>query len=167
MTAYELLDTAGYISYFKQVAEEANFIENFFYTYDQMQEKAKTLRKGTIMVLEPYSNQLSENQNDNVLAMRKGLFVIIKPYAGMQNIPAVQAECELLAYKIIGRLKRDSRLHILRAPISNYSGSETPPVAPQYVGYGFEFSFEAPVNRFMKFEEEDWTITESEEEPNE
>lgn len=154
--SFKLLDTAEYIKYFQEIAEDATFIDSFFYTYDQMQESGKTLRKGTVMVLEPYTNQITENQNDNVLAMRNGFFAIIKPYSGVKNIPVVQAECEILVYKILGRIKRDTKDFIITAPISNYKGSETPPVAPQYVGYGMEFSFHSPINRFMKFEESDW-----------
>lgn len=155
----ELLDTATYISYFRQVAEEAVFIDNFFYTYDQMVEKSKTVKKGTIMVLEPYTNVISEATDDNALAMRKGLFVIIRQYSGLQDIPNVQGQCELLCYKLIGRIKRDSKNHILRSEIRNFNGNETPPVGQGFVGYAIEFSFHAPINRFMKFEEADWIIT--------
>ena len=154
---FELLTTAGYIEYFSDLADQTTFIDTFYYTYNEFTSKAKTNRTGTVMVLEPYTNSISENQNDNTLARREGFFAILQQANSPADFPQVQGECELLCYALMGQIKRDSREFKLRAPISNWRGSEVTPISSvKYVGYAIEFTFEAPINRFMAKNPEHW-----------
>lgn len=152
-----LLDTAQYIAYFRAMATKAKFVDFFYYTYDELSSKSGK-EKGTKFVLEPYDNTISENQNDNVLADRKGMFVILLPYTSTlgNSLTEAQHAAELLCYKVIGQMKRDSKAYLLRAEISNYTGMEIAPTVPGYAGYGIQFSFSAPVNTLMKYDAEDW-----------
>lgn len=152
-----LLDTAQYKAYFEALASRAKFIDYFYYTYDAVKTKS-TAEKGTKFVLEPYDNSISENQNDNVLSDRSGMFVILMPYSSnlANSLAEAQGAAELLCYKVIGQLKRDSKAFLLRAEISNYTGMEIAPPMPGYTGYGIQFSFSAPINSFMKYVAEDW-----------
>lgn len=152
-----LLHTEEYIAYFRSIATRATFIDGFYYTYDEVKSKAQK-EKGTKFVLEPYDNPFSENQNDNVLAARTGMFVILKPYTSNNANSLVEAQqsAELLCYKVVGQMKRDSKAYLLRAEITNYQGMEIAPTVPGYAGYAIEFRFEAPINSLMKYEEGDW-----------
>lgn len=158
MNVLTLKHTAEYKAYFRALSTRANFIDHFYYGFDEAKSKAQK-EKGTKLVLEPYDNIITENQDDNVLANRGGMFVILKPYTSVlgNSLSDIQDECELLCYKVIGQMKRDSQKHILRAPITNYRGMEIAPSIPGYAGYAIEFEFHAPVNSLMAYDADDWT----------
>lgn len=155
---YALLTTADYIEYFATLVDKSNFIDEFYYTYQEVTEKGRSSKKGTFLCLEPYTNQISENQNDNVLGQRRGMFVIAKPVTqGVLAMRTIHDECEKLCYKIIGKIKRDSKAHILRAEISNWNGYETGLLTgSMFTGYAIEFNFQSPINRFLIEEAGDW-----------
>jgi hypothetical protein len=154
---YSLLTLNDYKAYFKSIVDRATFLDNFFYTYSELTDGAKKNRGGTIFVLEPYSNQISGAIHDNVLGERQGMFVIAKANNSILEMSDIHAECEKYASKVIGQMQRDHRKHLLRAEISNWSGHFTGRLtAANYTGYAIEFTFHAPINRFMVAEEGDW-----------
>lgn len=156
---YALLTTKEYQDYFTALVAEAVFLDQFYYTYEQLVDSGRTDRVGTVLVLEPYSNPISGHANDNIQARRKGMFVIARPITGPSELPAVHDECEKLCYKIIGRMHRDARARTLIAEITDWSGSPTSMLTgANYAGYAMEFSFFAPINRFMAFDQNDWEV---------
>lgn len=158
--SYALLTTQEYQDYFAQVTAAATFLDNFFYTYEELIQAGRVDRVGTVLVLEPYTNPISGHENDNIQARRKGMFVIARSITGPEQLPVAHEECERLCYKVIGRMHRDARARTLIAEITDWSGSPTSMLTgANYAGYAMEFSFYAPVNRFMAFDEDDWTET--------
>jgi len=156
---YRLLSLTDYREYFEAIVSEATFIDGFYVTPEDFQDRAKKDRAGTAFVLENYENRIQDNQSDNVIGQRTGEFYILKQAPENTRIQEVREECELLAYKILGRFRRDRREGILEVPISNFTGVEMGLItAGRYTGYGFRFDFIAPVNRLMAFNEDDWTI---------
>jgi hypothetical protein len=154
---YQLLTILDYKSYFEGIVSKANFLDNFYYGYAELTDAGKKERGGTILVLEPYSNSIAGGDSDNVMGTRRGMFVIARKATAILDIPAIQDACEILCYKVMGKIKRDSKAHILRTEITNWSGYETGTVtAARYVGYALEFTFHAPINRFMVAEPGEW-----------
>lgn len=152
----QLLTIAEYRGYFEALAAQATFIDNFYYGYKAMEDGAKKTRGGTIMVLEPYTATITDSNADNVESLREGMFLILRQVKSIGEYADVMDACEKLAYKVIGRIRRHSREWLLRAEISGWSGHQAGPVFSQYVGYGIEFKFRAPINRFLVAEEGDW-----------
>lgn len=161
MIDYQLLNLSEYIEYFENLSARAVFIDKMYYGFNEFQEGIKRDKiTNHCLVLEPYENPFSENQNDNILANRRGFFVVLKPYTSKmgRSLSTVQNECELICYKLVGQIKRDSRAWLLKAPISNWRGHEVDPVAGNFAGYMMEFTFEAPINRFLALDEDDWQV---------
>jgi len=154
---YRLLDLADYRAYFENLVAEATFLDGLYMTPEDFIDRAKKGRIGTAFVLENYENNISTNQADNIIGTRTGEFYIVKKSLANSDIQTVREECELLCYKVIGRMKRDRREGILETNISSYNGMEMGVLtANRYTGYGFRFDFVAPVNRFTAFDEADW-----------
>lgn len=154
---YQLLTIAEYRAYFEGLVQMATFLDNFYYGYADLTDAAKKDRGGTILVLEPYSNAIAGGDSDNVMGTRRGMFVIARKSSSILDIPGIQDTCEKLCYKVMGKIRRDSKEHVLRTEISGWSGFETGTVtAARYVGYAIEFTFHAPINRFMADQEGDW-----------
>lgn len=149
--------TLDYISYFEALAGKASFIDQFFYGYDEFKESADSA-EGTVMVLEPYDNPISENQNDNALASRRGMFIILKPYSSDlgREYATIEDACEKLCYKIIGQMKRDSRLNLIEVNIENWNGEPIAPIVGNWTGYGISFTYEQSINSLMAYDAEDW-----------
>jgi hypothetical protein len=149
--------TLSYVSYFEDLAARATFIDQFYLGYDEFKENADSA-EGTIFALEPYENPISENQNDNTLATRTGFFAILKPYdsdLGREYANVIDA-CEQLCYKVIGQMKRDSRLGTITMDIQNWSGEVAQPIVGNFIGYSIRFNFEESINQFMAYDAEDW-----------
>lgn len=154
---YDLLTIDSYKAYFEDITARANFLDRFFYTYEQLTDANRTTTAGTFLCLEPYSNRITGHLNDNIQGERKGLFVIAKSIKSHMDLDKAHAECELLAYKVIGQIKRDARLRKLICEITNFSGQGTDMItANNFAGYAIEFSFWAPINRFMVYDTNDW-----------
>lgn len=161
MIEYQLLNLSEYIDYFENLTERATFLDHMYYGFNEFQESIKRDKVTNFcLVVEPYENLISENQNDNMLANRKGIFVVLKPYTSKmgRGLSTVHNECEIIAYKLIGQIKRDSRAWLLKAPVSNWRGHEVDPVAGNFAGYMIEFNFEAPINRFLALDQDDWQV---------
>jgi hypothetical protein len=138
MIDYQLLTLSDYIDYFEDLTDRSAFIDRMYYGFNEFQEGIKRDKiNNYCLVLEPYENQFSENQNDNILSNRRGFFVVLKPYTSKmgRGLSEVQNDCELICYKLIGQIKRDSRAWILKAPVSNWKGHEVEPVAGNFAGY--------------------------------
>lgn len=162
---YELLTLEDYIDYFEKLAEKATFLDHFYYGYNEFADNLKKDKvENFIMVIEPYENPMSENQNDNILANRRGFFIILKPYSSKmgRDLVNVQSQCEKICYKVMGQIKRDSRDWKLKSHVSNWRGQVIDPVASNMAGYMMEFTFEAPINRFLTFDQADWKEDEEE-----
>lgn len=155
---YNLLTIDDYKEYFRELVGKSNFISSFFYTYDQLTDAGRSKTAGTFLCLEPYSNRITGHMNDNIQGERKGLFIIAKSIKSRMDIDEAHAECELLAYKVIGQMKRDARKRKLICQITDFSGHGTDMItANNFAGYAIEFNFYAPINRFLTFDSNDWT----------
>jgi hypothetical protein len=155
---YRLRSLADYRAYFETIVAEATFLDGFYITPEDFLDRAKTDRGGTAFVLENYENNISTNQAENMIGTRTGEFYIVKKSVANSDIQTIREECELLCYKVIGRMKRDRREGILETNINNYNGMEMGVLtANRYTGYGFRFDFVAPVNGYTALIEEDWT----------
>ncbi|WP_373399679.1 hypothetical protein V8V91_08480 [Algoriphagus halophilus] len=150
--------TLEYVSYFQALATKATFIDHFYYTHDEFKENSDEA-ENTVMVLEPYENPISENQNDNALASRRGMFIIIKPYDSDlgREYATVADACEKLCYKVMGQMKRDSRAGTITLDIINWSGEEVAPIVGGWTGYAINFTYEESINSLMAFDAGDWT----------
>lgn len=154
---FRLISLTDYREYFETIVSEATFIDGFFVTPEDFIDRAKKDRAGTVFVLENYDNRLQDNQSDNVIGQRSGEFYILRQAAENTKIQEVREACEILCYKILGRIKRDRREGILEVPITNFQGVEMGLITgSRYTGYGFRFDFIAPVNRLMAFDATDW-----------
>ena len=161
MRQYDLLTISAYKSYFQDIVARATFLNSFFYTYTQLTDANRSTTAGTFLCLEPYENRINGHRNDNIQGQRKGLFVIAKSIKSHMDLDKAHAECELLAYKVVGQIKRDARERKLICEIDNFSGHGTDMItANNFAGYAIEFNFWAPINRFMTWEEEDWNESE-------
>lgn len=157
LNALPVQTTLSYVSYFEDLADKASFIDHFFYGYDEFKESAHTA-DGTVLVLEPYDNPISENQNDNALATRRGMFIVLKPYTSDLGREYAQVEdaCERLCYKIIGQMKRDSRAGTITLDIQNWTGEPIAPIVGGFTGYAINFNFEVSINSLMALDANDW-----------
>lgn len=155
---FRLISLTDYREYFETIVSESTFIDGFYVTPEDFIDRGKKDRGGTVFVLENYENRIQDNQADNVMGQRTGEFYILQQAAENTKIQEVREACELLCYKIIGRLKRDRRDGILEVPITNFIGVEMGLITGvRYTGYGFRFDFIAPVNRLISFDALDWT----------
>lgn len=149
--------TLDYVSYFESLAGAATFIDQFYYGYNEFEQSANSA-EGTVFVLEPYDNPISENQNDNALASRSGMFVILKSYdsdLGREKA-TVEDACEKLCYKVMGKMKRDSRVGTITLDIQNWNGNPADPMVGNWLGYMINFTFEVSINLLMAHDDADW-----------
>jgi len=149
--------TLTYVSYFQALAAQSTLINKFYYGFDEFKENADSA-EGTLLVLEPYENDFSENQNDNNLAVRRGFFVVLMPYESdlAREYASVQDSCERIAYKLVGKMKRDSRAGALTLDILNWRGEPAAPIVGNFMGYSISFTYEAGLNTLMALDESDW-----------
>jgi hypothetical protein len=155
---YRLLTLEDYRAYFQDLVASATFLDGFYMTPEDFINSGKTTRSGISFVLENYENSVSTNQAENVIGTRSGEFYIVAKAAANSDIQTVREACEILCYKVIGKMIRDRREGILETNISSYAGMEMGLLtAARYTGYGFRFDFIAPVNRFTALIPEDWT----------
>lgn len=156
--AYRMLTIEDYIAYFQELVDSATFLDYMAYGYEELIHEKKSKVDGTIFVLEPYANPISGDQNDNIIGTRKGMFVIARHAKGTMDIRTIHDACERLAYKVIGRMRRDRREQKLSLNIGNWSGHATGMLTDTgYTGYAIEFTYEAPINQFLVEEPGDWT----------
>lgn len=155
---YRLISLTDYREYFQTIVSEATFLDGFYVTPEDFIDRGKKDRAGTVLVLENYDNSIQDNQAANIMGQRTGEFYILRQAAENTKIQEVREACELLCYKIIGRIKRDRAEGILETQISNFQGVEMGLITGvRYTGYGFRFDFVAPINRLIAFDEDDWT----------
>jgi hypothetical protein len=149
--------TLDYVAYFEALASRATFIDLFYYDDDEFKDNQDEA-EGTLMILFPYSNPISENQNDNTLASRRGGFAIIQTIDSDKgrSHATIEDACEKLCYKVIGEMKRNSRAGIITTDILSWDGSAVDPMIGNWIGYMIEFTFEESINSLTMKLNEDW-----------
>lgn len=155
---YELGNINKYVQYFENLVTEASFLSYFAYTKENFdRDSLRPERRGWCLILEPYDSTVRDNTADSVLSYNKGFFVIAKKKTSEFRPQELEQIAQVLAQKIIGRIRRDRRLRILETNLDNWSMQTIDPMfAGEFYGVMVSFDFYHPINKFMKFEENDW-----------
>lgn len=157
---FSLADLQSYKDYFEQISSEARFIDFFAYTKEDFEKSSSHKgRGGWCMILEPYSAGIKDNGADSVLSYNKGMFVIARKKTNELKPAVIENQAQILAHKVLGRMRRDRRDLKLATPFENFSLEVISPLAAAgYYGVFVQFDFYYPINQEMKFNAEDWTV---------
>lgn len=147
-----------YQSYFAGLVSEAKFLDFYAYTVEDFEkESSNPLRKGWCFILEPYQADIRDNQADNVMGFCRGQFIIAKKKTSEAKWHTIEAEAEVRARKIVGRLRHDHRLLKVITHITNFKLQPIHPMAvAEYFGVVVDFDFMNPLNTAIKYLPEDW-----------
>jgi hypothetical protein len=166
-TVYSLSNLNQYVNYFEQLVSEASFLNFFAYTkatFDKASSDPN--RKGWCFILEPFEASIKDNTADSVLSYNRGLFVIAKKKTSEFKIYEIEQIAQVLAHKILGRMRRDQRLRILECHFQNISlDFINPMTTADYFGVAVSFEYYYPINKDMKYDEDDWIVIEEEIDP--
>jgi hypothetical protein len=158
--AFELTNLSAYRTYFSQIVDEAVFLDFFAYTKEEFDKSGSGQRKGWCFILEPYTSGIRDNDADSILSFNKGMFVIALKKTNQLKSWEIEDQAQVLAHKVIGRIRRDRRAYKLRTDLSNWSMETIDPTAAAgYHGVLVKFEFYHPINKDMKYQEADWENT--------
>ena len=154
---FELTNLSAYRTYFSKIVDEATFLEFFAYTKEEFDKSGSGQRKGWCFILEPYTAGIRDNGADSILSYNTGMFVIALKRTNQLKAYQIEDQAQVLAHKVIGRIRRDRRAYLLRTELSNWSMETIDPTAAAgYHGVLVKFEFYHPINKDMKFQESDW-----------
>lgn len=152
-----LTNYTEYRKYFEDLTAEAMFLDFFAYTKQEFDKSGSKDRNGWCLVLEPYTSMVKDNGADSILAYKKAMLVIVRKKTNELKAWEIEDQAEILAHKIIGRMRRDRKEIKLRTPMENFSIDPIEPMAAAgYFGVMLQFDFYHPINSTMKYEEDDW-----------
>ena len=155
---YDLTNLNHYINYFEQLVNDAAFLSYFAYTKENFdKDSSRSERSGWCFILEPYESGIRDNGADSVIAYKKAMFVICKKKTNEYRPQELEQIAEVLAQKVIGRIRRDRRERKLETPMDNWSMSMIDEMfTGGFYGVAVNFDFYHPINKQMKYDEDDW-----------
>jgi hypothetical protein len=159
-TFYSLANLNTYRSYFEDLVEEAVFLNFFAYTKAEFDKASSDpARSGWCLILEPFDAVIRDNTADSVLSYNTGLFVIAKKKTTEAKSYQIEETAQVYAHKVLGRMRRDQRLRVLECKFENINlQAINPMTAADYYGVAVSFEYFYPINKDMKFDEDDWVI---------
>lgn len=158
--ALTLTNLAEYREYFEKIANEATFIDFFAYTKEDWSKSSSNAnRTGWNFILEPYTAGIKDNTADSVLSYNEGMFVIAKKKTNELKHWEIEEEAQVLAHKVIGRMRRDRSQHLIKSNFDNFTLDTINPMAASgYHGVAVRFQFYHSIIQDMKFIADDWQI---------
>jgi hypothetical protein len=157
-TAFKLNNLDEYRTYFENLVLEATFLNFFAYTKTDFEKSsADSARNGWCFILEPYTASIIDNEADSVISYPRGMFVITKKKTTEIKHWTIEDQAQTYAHKIIGRMRRDRNNNIILTEFSNFSIETIDPIGlAGYHGVIVQFNFYYPINKEMKYMQEDW-----------
>jgi hypothetical protein len=157
-TVYSLSNLNQYVNYFESMVGEASFLNFFAYTkatFDKASSDPN--RSGWCFILEPFEAGIKDNGADSVLSYNTGMFVIAKKKTDQFKPYEIEQIAQVLAHKILGRMRRDQRERIIECKFDNISlDFINPMTSAEYYGVAVTFEYYYPINKDMKYDDGDW-----------